>query len=91
MPGFLTSLIDRIGGPRAALIWAVGLTLLGAWAATVPVVKGIAYSIAGFFIIGSFVLMAVGYARSWRASRAARAAATRGSEPGGQEADSPRG
>lgn len=48
-----------------ALLWAVGITAMGYYAATLPVVKGIAYSIAGFFIIGSLVYMVIVGVRAW--------------------------
>ena len=41
-----------------ALIWAVGITAMGYFAAANPVVRAISFSIAGFFIIMSLVYMA---------------------------------
>jgi len=38
-----------------SLVWGVGLTLTGFYAATIPTVKSGAYAIASFFIIGSVV------------------------------------
>lgn len=69
--------VARMNYPRflaanvvGALCWAVGLTVLGAWAATVPVVRTIAFAVAGLFIVASFVVIAVGLVRDRRSRRA---------------------
>ena len=46
-----------------ALLWGVGITLTGYYAATIPFVKTSAYLIAAFFIIGSLVSAFVNYLR----------------------------
>jgi membrane-associated protein len=42
-----------------ALLWGVGITLAGFYAATIPLVKNFSYGIAAFFIVGSIVSMFV--------------------------------
>ena len=49
-----------------ALLWGVGITLTGYYAASIPVVKTSAYFIAAFFIIGSLVSAFVNYLRHRR-------------------------
>ena len=46
-----------------ALLWGVGITLAGFYAATLPWVKTSSYGIAGFFITASVVSSLVGYLR----------------------------
>ena len=46
-----------------ALLWGVGITLAGFYAATIPWVKTFSYGIAAFFIIASIVSMAWNYSR----------------------------
>jgi membrane-associated protein len=46
-----------------ALLWGVGITLAGFYAATIPWVKGSSYAIAGFFITASIVSMVLNYSR----------------------------
>ena len=50
-----------------ALMWAVGLTVLGHVAASEPWVKSASYAVAGVFITGSLVVGVVGYVRARRA------------------------
>jgi membrane-associated protein len=57
---FLTS--NLVG----ALAWGVGLTLVGYFAASIPVVKSAAYVIAGVFIAASIVVSVI----TWRRERA---------------------
>ena len=49
-----------------ALLWGVGITLAGYYAATLPWVKNSSYAIAAFFIIASMVSSLVGYLRHRR-------------------------
>ncbi len=49
-----------------ALLWGVGITLAGYYAATLPWVKNSSYAIAAFFIIASVVSSLVGYLRHRR-------------------------
>ena len=49
-----------------ALLWGVGITLAGYYAATLPWVKSSSYAIAAFFIIASVVSSLVGYLRHRR-------------------------
>ena len=49
-----------------ALLWGVGITLSGYYAATIPWVKTSSYAIAAFFIIGSIVSGIVNYSRRQR-------------------------
>ena len=49
-----------------ALLWGVGITLAGYYAATLPWVKNSSYAIAAFFIIDSVVSSLVGYLRHRR-------------------------
>ena len=46
-----------------ALLWGVGITLAGFYAATIPWVKSFSYAIAAFFIIASIVSMVWNYSR----------------------------
>jgi len=46
-----------------ALLWGVGITLSGYYAATIPWVKTSSYAIAAFFIIASIVSGIVNYLR----------------------------
>ena len=46
-----------------ALLWGVGITLAGFYAATLPWVKSSSYAIAGFFISASIVSMVWNYLR----------------------------
>jgi membrane-associated protein len=46
-----------------ALLWGVGITLAGFYAATIPLVKNFSYGIAAFFIVGSIISMFVNYRR----------------------------
>ena len=46
-----------------ALLWGVGITLAGFYAATIPWVKTFSYGIAAFFIIASIVSMVWNYSR----------------------------
>jgi membrane-associated protein len=46
-----------------ALLWGVGITLAGFYAATLPWVKGSSYAIAAFFISASIVSMVWNYLR----------------------------
>jgi membrane-associated protein len=46
-----------------ALLWGVGITLTGFYAATLPWVKSSAYAIAAFFIIASLISALVNYRR----------------------------
>jgi membrane-associated protein len=46
-----------------ALLWGVGITLAGFYAATLPWVKSSSYAIAGFFITASIVSMVWNYLR----------------------------
>lgn len=47
-----------IANVLGALLWGVLITVMGYWAASVPAVKAISFSIAGFFIIASLIYMA---------------------------------
>jgi membrane-associated protein len=49
-----------------ALLWGVGITLAGYYAATLPWVKTSSYAIAAFFIIASLVSSLVSYLRHRR-------------------------
>lgn len=49
-----------------ALLWGVGITLTGYYAATIPLVKTSSYAIAAFFILGSLVSALVNYLRHRR-------------------------
>jgi len=53
---------NTLGG----LLWGVGITLAGYYAATLPWVKTSSYAIATFFIIGSLVSALVNYLRHRR-------------------------
>lgn len=53
---------NTLGG----LLWGVGITLAGYYAATLPWVKTSSYAIAAFFIIGSLVSALVNYLRHRR-------------------------
>ena len=53
---------NTLGG----LLWGVGITLAGYYAATLPWVKTSSYAIATFFIIGSLVSALVNYLRHQR-------------------------
>jgi membrane-associated protein len=53
---------NTLGG----LLWGVGITLTGYYAATIPWVKTSSYAIAAFFIIGSLVSALVNYLRHRR-------------------------
>ena len=46
-----------------ALLWGVGITLAGFYAATIPWVKNFSYAIAAFFIVASIVSMIWNYSR----------------------------
>ena len=46
-----------------ALLWGVGITLAGYYAASIPWVKSSSYAIAAFFIIASSISAWVGYRR----------------------------
>jgi membrane-associated protein len=46
-----------------ALVWGVGITLAGYYAATVPWVKSSSYALAAFFITGSLISVLVKYRR----------------------------
>ena len=46
-----------------ALLWGVGITLAGFYAASLPWVKSSSYAIAAFFIIASIVSGIVNYRR----------------------------
>jgi membrane-associated protein len=46
-----------------ALLWGVGITLAGFYAATIPWVKSFSYAIAAFFIVASIVSMVWNYSR----------------------------
>jgi membrane-associated protein len=46
-----------------ALLWGVGITLAGFYAATIPWVKTSSYAIAVFFITASIVSMVLNYLR----------------------------
>ena len=52
-----------------ALAWAVGLTVLGHFAASQPALKHASYAVAGLFIVGSLVVGVVGWLRRREASR----------------------
>ena len=58
-----------------ALIWAVGITAMGYFAAANPVVRAISFSIAGFFIIISLVYMAYIGVRAFARHRRRRSTA----------------
>ena len=49
-----------------ALLWGVGITLAGYYAASIPWVKSSSYAIAAFFIIASSISAWVGYRRRQR-------------------------
>lgn len=53
---------NTLGG----LLWGVGITLTGYFAATIPWVKTSSYAIAAFFILGSLVSALVNYLRHRR-------------------------
>jgi len=53
---------NTLGG----LLWGVGITLTGYYAATIPWVKTSSYAIAAFFIVGSLVSALVNYLRHRR-------------------------
>ena len=53
---------NTLGG----LLWGVGITLSGYYAATIPWVKTSSYAIATFFILGSLVSALVNYLRHRR-------------------------
>ena len=46
-----------------ALLWGVGITLAGFYAATIPWVKNFSYAIAAFFIVASIASMLWNYSR----------------------------
>jgi membrane-associated protein len=46
-----------------ALLWGVGITLAGYYAATLPWVKSSSYAIATFFIVASLISAWVNYRR----------------------------
>jgi membrane-associated protein len=46
-----------------ALLWGVGITLAGFYAASIPWVKTFSYAIAAFFIIASIASMVWNYSR----------------------------
>lgn len=46
-----------------ALLWGVGITLAGFYAATIPLVKSSSYAIAAFFILASLISAWVNYRR----------------------------
>jgi len=48
------------------LLWGVGITLAGYYAATLPWVKNSSYAIAAFFITASLVSALVNYLRHRR-------------------------
>ena len=52
-----------------ALLWGVGITLAGFYAATVPWVKNSSYAIAAFFITASLISALVNYRRRPQAPR----------------------
>lgn len=49
-----------------ALLWGVGITLAGYYAASIPWVKSSSYAIAAFFIVASSISAWVGYRRRQR-------------------------
>jgi membrane-associated protein len=53
---------NTLGG----LLWGVGITLTGYYAATIPWIKTSSYAIAAFFILGSLVSALVNYLRHRR-------------------------
>lgn len=68
-----------------ALPWAVGLPLLGYFAYQVPLLRDIAYVVAGIAIAGTVITVLVGAARSRRARRGAGEGSSAGSQPSGEE------
>jgi membrane-associated protein len=52
-----------------ALVWAVGLTVLGHLAARAPALRDVSYAVAAFFVLGSVVAGVVGWLRRRRAAR----------------------
>lgn len=68
-----------------ALPWAVGLPLLGYFAYQVPLLRDIAYVVAGIAIAGTVITVLVGAARSRRARRDVEAGSSAGSQPSGDE------
>lgn len=42
-----------VANVTGALTWAVGITVAGYWAGSIPVIQRIAYGVAGFFILGA--------------------------------------
>ncbi len=68
-----------------ALPWAVGLPLLGYFAYQVPLLRDIAYVVAGIAIAGTVITVLVGAARSRRARRGAGEESSAGSQPSGEE------
>lgn len=73
-----------------ALPWAVGLPVLGYFAYQVPVLRDIAYAVAGIAIAATAVTVLVGAARARRARRTAGTDSdgTGDAQPGGQDAPS---
>jgi membrane-associated protein len=49
-----------------ALLWGVGITLAGYYAATIPWVKSSSYAIAAFFITASLISALVNFRRRQR-------------------------
>jgi membrane protein DedA with SNARE-associated domain len=70
-----------------ALPWAVGLPVLGYFAYQVPVLRDIAYVVAGIAIAATVVTVLVGAARARRARRTAGpdSEASGGAQPDGQD------
>ena len=52
-----------------ALLWAVGLTVLGHLAASQPALRHASYAVAAFFVAGSLIAGVVGWLRRREASR----------------------
>ena len=49
-----------------AFLWGVGITLAGFYSGSIPWVKNISYSLATFFVLGSFVSAYINYRRENR-------------------------
>lgn len=60
-----------------ALAWGAGLPVLGYYAASVPWLRNVAFAVAGFFVIGSWVAGALGW---WRRRRLGPTEATETAE-----------
>ena len=67
---------SRMGYPRflsanvvGALVWAVGLPVLGHLAADRPALKYVSYAVAAFFVAGSLVLGVGAWVRRRRSAR----------------------